>query len=211
MKHFALWMGWVLAGAFLAAGVALASEAPPATSGQSELISPSDEAPPSALKRRISLEASWGTVGMEQMPPSSSDTFMRATGTGMAFYLTSRYWIMESLAVRGRVGLLAPQIMVEANRANALRVGVPAQVSLQYDFGPLLNSYDIRPWIGAGPGMLLGSRDDGVFSTEGGIVTEAGLDFLLGKHFMVGATIGYQFVTGLQSAGLFTIGVGYVF
>ncbi len=163
------------------------------------------------LRRRVSLEASWGTVGMEQMPPSNSDTFLRATGTGMAFYLTSRYWFLESLALRSRVGLLAPQVMVEATRSNALRIGVPAQLSLQYDFGPLMESYEIRPWIGAGPGVLFGSRDDGVFSTEGGLVTEIGVDFILSRHFLLGATFGYQFVTGMQSAGLFTIGVGYLF
>jgi hypothetical protein len=206
-------MGWVLACGLLAAvsAVAVVAAETPVVNEESQVAAEGKSGSESSLRKRISLEASWGTVGMEQMPPTSSDTFMRATGTGMAFYLTSRYWILESLAVRSRVGLLAPQIMVEAQRSNALRIGVPAQVSLQYDFGPLINSYEIRPWIGAGPGALFGSRDDGVFSTEIGVVTEAGLDFLLGRHFLVGVTLGYQFVTGLQSAGLFTIGVGYLF
>lgn len=211
-------MGW-LSGLLVAQLAFALDEAPEVYSAQdpngepgaSTAVVKAPEEPTTSLKRKVSLEASWGTVGMEQMPPASSDTFLRVTGTGMAFYLTSRYWFLESLSIKNRVGVLAPQVMVEATRANALRIGVPVQSSLQFDFGPLMGSYDVRPWVGAGPGLFFGSRNDGVFSTEIGALVEAGVDFVLSRHFILGATLGYQFVTGLQSAGLFTIGVGYLF
>ncbi len=205
-------MGWILGSVVLSSpGSAFALGEPAGSAGETISQSQPDATAGVHLAKRVSLEASWGTVAMEQMPAASAETFLQMTGSGIALYLTSRWWFKESLALRSRVGLMAPQAMVQSPRASALRTGAPAQMSLQYDFGPLLNSDEVRPWVALGPSLFFGVRNDQQFSAQVGLVPEAGIDFIVRRNFLIGISLGYQWVTGYQSAGLLSVGFGYLF
>jgi outer membrane protein W len=143
------------------------------------------------------------------------------------------HWLSEAVAVRVSVGGLLAQVDTEIDgsgvSSEAASVG-QILVGARYYFPHSTYGTSVRPFLGAGVGAVIGSqvasRVGTVLSTEtraepamGGELS-AGIDFLLGRHFLTSIGLGYLLMTDFDqpiggsdnySGPQLSLGFGYVF
>ncbi len=143
------------------------------------------------------------------------------------------HWIEESLALDVRSGTMLAQIETNAGLfgTSSEAAGISyILLGVKYYFPQSTYGTDVRPFIRAGMGPYFGSQQQ--VDIDMGVVVEsrsessiggqigAGVDFPLGKHFMTGIDIGYNFMSDFKesiggsknySGPTVSFGIGYLF
>jgi hypothetical protein len=185
-----------------------------------------------SLKGRSSIELNIGfwhesKVGNEI---STAGNVSTAKSSGFIGGLSYGHWFQEGLSVNASIGLLSGEATSSVTLSGASQRAssvIPILLGVRYYLPESSFGTPVRPFLAAAVGPFLGveSKND-FFSQESrsetalGARLGGGIDFLLGQHFKLGTTVGYNLMTDFSSpigarknfsGPEFTIGFGILF
>jgi len=154
-------------------------------------------------------------------------------GDGFMGGLAYTNWLQESLALEIRIGAMAAEVKTVENwltvSTKTTAVG-ELLFGVKYYFPRSTYGNSVRPFVGASAATFIGKQEETTVGLY--VVTEsrtesafggqfaAGIDFVLSRHFMMGASVGYNLMSdfdepigGSKNYGgpEFTMGIGYLF
>jgi outer membrane protein W len=200
------------------------------------LLSSTSVASAGSLERRNQLElrfSAWtqATVSRTEISPGSVSTSVDASGLGGS--LAYGHWLSEGWAFNISVGAMAAGVEVESGTGGVQTdTAVITQIFIgaKYYFPPSTYGSSVRPFLSASVGPSIGSQTrtetGSVVTVESRVETSfggqlgAGIDFPVGRHFMIGASLGYNLMTDFDrriggsrnySGPTFGIGLSYLF
>ena len=154
-----------------------------------------------------------------------SGGFMGAVGYG--------HWLQENLALDLSAGLMALDVETRVGVSGvSSRTATVSTIlfGLKYYFPKSTLNSNVRPYAKAAVGPFVGNQTEEnvgwVITTESRTETALGgqmglgVDFILGRHFMIGTAVGYNLMTDFEapiggsenySGPQFAIGFGYLF
>ena len=185
-----------------------------------------------SLKGRSEIEFNLGLWGGAKVANTITTTSIRseAKTSGLAGNLLYAYWLREHFSVTLSVGFLAGEasstVSTSGLNQHASSV-VPVLIGMRFYLADPIPEDAVRPFLSAAVGPYIGSEATNTAlsheahseSSIGGRVG-AGIDFLLSRNFKLGASAGYNAMSGFEtpvgarknySGGDFSLGVAYVF
>jgi hypothetical protein len=187
---------------------------------------------PNTLKGRSAIELSVGLwhesrVGNEL---SAGGIISTAKTSGFLGGLSYAYWVKEDLTIGISAGALAGEATsAVGTRGVSQRTSavIPVLLGLRYYVGESSVDAPVRPFLSAGVGPFIGVEaknepflQESHSETALGTRLGGGIDFLLGRSFKLGATVGYDLMTDFSTpigarknynGPDFSLGVGFVF
>jgi outer membrane protein W len=129
---------------------------------------------------------------------------------GFAGGLFFKYWMQENMALKFSAGVLTGNAKVTVNNFVSTQQAstvIPVMVGVNYYFIDLFADDAVRPFVSGEAGMFVGTEaKNSTLSQQvhtenafGGRVG-AGIDLILGNHFIIGANIGYNVMSNFSSA-----------
>ena len=189
-----------------------------------------------SLEKRHQIELRlglWNQVNNVRTEVGVGGVSTSVGGSGFLGGLAYGHWLSEGLGLRVSVGAMAAGVDTEIDGSGvSTETAAITQVLLgmKYYFPKSTYGSSVRPFLGAGVGMFIGSQ---VASRVGAVVTAeartesaiggevgAGVDFLLGRHFVTSVGLAFAFMTDFEqpiggsdnySGPQLTVGFGYVF
>ena len=185
-----------------------------------------------SLKGRSAIELNIGLWGGPSASTTTASSGVRSeAGTnGLVGGLTYAYWLREHLSLTVTASLLSAQasstVSVSSVTQQASTV-VPLLLGLRYYIPEPGAGENVRPFLSAAVGMYLASEAASTLLSQkartenviGGRLG-AGIDFLLGSDFKLGANVGYHLMGNYgtpigarknYNGGELSLGIGYVF
>lgn len=184
------------------------------------------------MKGRSGLELNLGLWSGAQASTSVGTSGVSVEVNSSAFVggILFTHWVQEYLSVTMSAGLLAGKA---SSTVSFLSVSqqvssvVPVQLGVRYYVFGSTAGGEVRPFLSGSVGLYVGSeltntilaQEARTETTFGGRLG-AGIDFLLGDHFKLGANTGYNMMSDFNApvggrnnynGGDFSIGVGYIF
>jgi hypothetical protein len=184
------------------------------------------------LKGRSAIELTiglWGGAGVSN-DIFNTDVKSEAKTSGFTGGLGYSYWLREYLSLTVTAGLLSAQASSTVSVSNVTQQSsavIPLLLGIRFYLPNPEPGDDIRPYLSAAIGTYLGSETkNSVLSQEahretafGGRIG-AGIDFLLGSHFKLGAQTGYHLMSDFKTTigarknfngADFSLTAGYIF
>ncbi len=120
-----------------------------------------------------------------------------------------QYWLQEDLALKLNAGMLTGNAKVSVNIANVSEQAssvMPITLGLNYYLLSIIKNDAVRPYFTAAVGMYVGNEaknsilsqqvhSENAFGGKAG----AGVDFILGNHFILGANAGYNLMSNFEN------------
>lgn len=154
-------------------------------------------------------------------------------GSGFMGGVSYCHWMQENLALEIRIGAMAADVDVNVAPLDVTsKTATVTQLLLGLKYYVSRSTYgtSVRPFVSAGMGTFVGSQvetssgltvvvESRTGTAMGGQIG-AGVDFVLGRHILLGVSGGYNFMTdfdepigGSKNYGgpEFTFGIGYLF
>jgi len=185
-----------------------------------------------SLKGRSAIELTLGIWGSAKTSNTFGTTGIQSvTGTnGFASGLGYSYWFKEHLSLTVTASLLSAKASSNVSVSNVTLQAstvIPLLFGLRFYVPEPESGDNVRPFLSAMVGTYFGSeatnaplsQQTHVETTLGGRLG-AGLDFFLGDHFKLDATVGYHLMSDFGNAvggrknyngGEFSVGTGYIF
>ncbi|UCC85253.1 MAG: hypothetical protein JSW46_10215 [Gemmatimonadota bacterium] len=189
-----------------------------------------------SLEKRHQIELRlglWNQVNNVRTDVGAGGVSTSVGGSGFLGGLAYGHWLSEGFGLRVSVGAMAASVDTEIDGSGvSTETAVITQLLLgmRYYFPRSTYGSSVRPFLAAGVGPFIGSQ---VASEVGAVVTVeaktesaiggelgAGVDFLLGRHFVTSVGVVFALMTDFQqpiggsdnySGPQLTIGFGYVF
>ncbi|MGK9369546.1 hypothetical protein ACSSWA_11650 [Melioribacter sp. Ez-97] len=162
-----------------------------------------------SIEGKSALGFTLGTYLNSEKNSVSAAYNVTASATGFMGSLFYSNWLQENLSIRFSLGFLngSADVKVDGwNTGQSASSVVPLLMGVNYYFIDE-NPGKIRPFAGLAAGVYIGSeaknsivqtsaRSESVF----GVKPLAGIDFILGKHFIMGAEAGYNLMTDFKDS-----------
>ena len=185
-----------------------------------------------SLKGRSALEFNMGFWGGSNTSNTITTNGIRSEAKTNGFMggLKYSHWIQEQVSATLSIGFLAGEVTSTVSFSGINQhssIVVPVLIGVNYYFFNPAQEDAVHPFVSAAIGPYIGSEtNSSVLSQNAHSETAfggrfgAGIDFLLGDHFKLGAGAGYSVMTDFKNTvGAKTnyngvdvlIGVGYIF
>jgi hypothetical protein len=189
-----------------------------------------------SLEKRHQIElrlGAWTQVTDTRTEVGAAGVATSVAATGFIGGLAYGHWLQENLAFKISIGAMAGSVDTEVGSAGVtteFAVVSPLLIGLKYYFPSSTYGSTVRPFVAGNVGAFVGSQartETGATvsveqRTEPAVGGEAGagIDFLLGNHFLLSVLLAYDLMADFErpiggsdnySGPQLTLGFGYVF